>query len=116
MKIAQRVDGDVVLLEVIGKVTIGSGDVALRKAVRDQMAKGVRKIVLDLHAMTMMDSSGLGEIVAAYTAATSEGGDLKLARMSQGIRDIFEITQYITIFDVYDTDEEAVAALRAEGG
>lgn len=113
MKISEVVSGDVTILKVNGKITIGEGDRTLRMTVREQVAKGHRKIVLDLHNVSTIDSSGLGELVSAYTAVTSEGGKMTLARLPQKVRDILESTQYISIFDVYNNDEDAVAALEA---
>jgi anti-sigma B factor antagonist len=113
MKISEVVTGDVTVLKVKGSITIGEGDRTLRTTVREQIAKGHRKIVLDLHDVLTIDSSGLGELVSAYTAVTSEGGKMTLARLPQKVRDILESTQYISIFDVYNTDEDAAAALKA---
>jgi len=109
---AQFID-DVVVVSLRGKLTIGSGDEALRSTVLHHLNEGARRVVLDLGGVTTIDSSGTGELVSAYTTVTSRGGRLVLSRMPQKVRDYLTITQLITVFDVYDDIESAVAAVKS---
>jgi anti-sigma B factor antagonist len=108
MKINTRQVGNVTVLEVDGKITIGAGDLALRGAVHEALDGGGSNLVIDLGRVTTIDSSGVGELVSAYTTATNRGAKLKLARIPQKVNDVLTITQLITVFDVYDSVDEAV--------
>ncbi len=110
MKINVRQNGGVTILDLSGRVTIGEGDMQLREAVQEQLANGNMKLLLNLAAVTTMDSSGVGELVSSYTRTTNRGGKLKLLNPPQKIGDILSITQLITIFEVFDNEEEAVAS------
>ncbi|MGC2854988.1 STAS domain-containing protein [Novispirillum sp. DQ9] len=105
--------GQVQVLSLRGKVTMGDGDFALRQAIHDTLNSGAQRIVLDLGGVTAMDSSGVGEMVSSYTTVTNRGGRLVLANLPNRIADILTITQLITVFDVYDSVDQAVAALSA---
>jgi anti-sigma B factor antagonist len=108
MKSEVRDEGDVRVIELKGKITIGSGDVQLRDVIHSAVDAGKTKILLDLAGVTAMDSSGIGEMVASYTTVTNRGGQLKLSRLSPKINDILQVTQLITVFEVWDSVEEAV--------
>jgi anti-sigma B factor antagonist len=108
MKINTRQEGNVTILEVAGKITIGAGDLALRQGVQDALNSGATNLVLDLGGVTTIDSSGVGELVSAYTTATNRGAKVKLAHLPEKVNDVLVITQLITVFDVYDTVDEAV--------
>jgi anti-sigma B factor antagonist len=108
MKINTRQEGNVTILEVAGKITIGAGDLALRQGVQDALNSGATNLVLDLGGVTTIDSSGVGELVSAYTTATNRGAKVKLAHLPEKVNDVLVITQLITVFDVYDTADEAV--------
>ena len=110
MKISTRERDGVTILEPKGKITIGVGDVALREAVMHQLEAGRKKILIDMSEVGTMDSSGIGELVAAYTSVNNRGGKLKLLRLPPKISDILQITQLITVFEVYDDEDEAVAS------
>ena len=107
MKITARQRQDVTILDVEGKITIGRGDVALREAVHEQLAGGVKKILINLKEVTTIDSSGVGELVSAYTTVTNRGGKLKLLNLPDKVNDILQVTQLITVFEVFDNEEEA---------
>ncbi len=113
MKITERKRGDVTILDIDGKITIGAGDIALRQAVQNALAGGATKIVLNLSRVSTIDSSGVGELVSSFTTATNRGATLKLASLPDKVNDVLMITQLITVFDVYDTEDEAV---RSFGG
>jgi anti-anti-sigma factor len=108
MKFNKRQSGDVTILDLSGKITIGSGDVALREAIQDILGTGATKILINMAAVTMIDSSGIGELVSAYTTSTNRGAKLKLTNLPAKVSDILTITQLITVFDVYDNESEAL--------
>jgi anti-sigma B factor antagonist len=110
MKINVRHKGDVTILDLQGKITIGVGDVAVRNAVQDAMSNGATKLVINMKDVTTIDSSGVGELVSSYTTAINRGAKLKLENLPAKVSDILHITQLITVFDVYDTEDQAVAS------
>jgi anti-anti-sigma factor len=110
MKSEIRDQGDVRIIELSGKITIGTGDVKLKELITSAVEQGKVKILLDLAGVTAIDSSGIGEMVACYTSVTKRGGHLKLLRLSPKINDILQVTQLITVFDVFDNEAEAVAS------
>ncbi len=110
MKISTRERDGVVILEPKGKITIGVGDVALRDAVLEQVDGGAEKLLMNMSGVTTMDSSGIGELVSAYTSVKNRGGKLKLLNLPPKINDILQITQLITVFEVFDDEDEAVAS------
>ena len=93
-----------------GKITIGVGDVALRDAVHQALNGGARNILVNLNEVTTIDSSGVGELVSTYTTVTNRGGKLKLLSLPPKVADILQITQLITVFEVFDSEAEAVAS------
>jgi anti-sigma B factor antagonist len=110
MNIQPREREGVLILEVEGKITIGRGDVMLREAVQSALEKGHRKILLSLKGVTTIDSSGVGELVAAYTSVQNRGGKLKLLHLPPKVNDILQVTQLITVFEVFDNETDAVAS------
>ncbi|MGH9362600.1 MAG: STAS domain-containing protein [Thermoanaerobaculia bacterium] len=113
MKITERNRGDVKIIDIDGKITIGAGDIALRQAVQNALNSGATKVVINLKNVTTIDSSGVGELVSAYTTAMNRGATLKLANLPEKVNDVLTITQLITVFDVHDSEDEAV---RSFGG
>lgn len=108
MNIPSRQRDGVTILEPKGKITIGVGDVALRNAVHEVIAGGSKQILIDLSGVTTMDSSGVGELVSTFTTVTNRGGKLKLLHLPPKIQDIMQVTQLITVFEVFDDEDEAV--------
>src|SRR6185295_5791146 len=108
MKVTVRQVGNVTILDLKGKITIGVGDVALRNAVQDGMSAGATNIIINLKEVTTIDSSGVGELVSAYTTATNRGAKLRLENLPAKVSDILHITQLITVFEVYDSEDEAL--------
>src|SRR3954453_10794788 len=108
MKFNTRQSGDVTILDLSGKITIGSGEEALRNSIQELMNSGATKILINMSGVTMIDSSGIGELVSAYTTATNRGTKLKLTNLPAKVSDILTITQLITVFDVYDNEADAV--------
>jgi anti-sigma B factor antagonist len=114
LNIREREDGDVTILDMDGKVTIGEGSVTLRSAIRNLLEKGRKKILLNLSGVGYIDSSGIGELVASFTAINKEGGQLKLLNLTQKLQDLLAITKLLTVFDVYEDEAEARSSYRAE--
>ena len=110
MKSEIRDHGDVRVINLSGKITIGSGDVKIRELIDNALAEGRKNIVFNLAGVTSIDSSGIGELVACYTTVAKQDGQLKLLRMSPKINDIMQVTQLITVFDVFDDEQEALAS------
>ncbi|MBX7062372.1 MAG: STAS domain-containing protein [Acidobacteria bacterium] len=108
--ITERQAGDVTILDLDGKVTIGEGSVALRTAIRRVLGEGKNKILLNLGAVGYIDSSGIGELVSSFTAVNKEGGTLKLLNLTQKIQDLLAITKLLTVFDVYEDEAAALAS------
>jgi anti-anti-sigma factor len=108
MDVSKRQVGDVTILDLKGKITIGTGDVQLRNAMQEVMNSGATKILINMAGVSTIDSSGIGELVSAYTTATNRGARLKLANLPAKVSDILTITQLITVFDVYDSEDAGV--------
>ncbi len=113
MKITARKFDGVTILDVSGKITIGVGDVALRQAVLDALDGGATNLLLNLGGVSTMDSSGIGELVSAYTTVTNRGGKLKLEKLPAKVDDILQITQLVTVFDIFEDEEEALKSFEA---
>ncbi len=110
LNILERQAGDVTILDMSGKITIGEGSVALRTAVRRLLEEGKKKILLNLAKVNYIDSSGIGELVSSYTAIGKESGQLKLLNLTQKLQDLLTITKLLTVFDVYESEEDALAS------
>ena len=108
MKIEKRNRDGVTVLDLGGKITIGKGDIALREAVQQTLEGGAAKVLINLADVTTIDSSGVGELVSAFTTATNRGAKLKLANLPAKVNDILQITQLITVFEVFDSEDEAI--------
>jgi anti-sigma B factor antagonist len=104
LNISERQAGDVTVLDLSGKITIGEGSVSLRGAIRRLIEEGKKKILLNLGKVSYVDSSGIGELVSSFTTINREGGQLKLLNLSQKIQDLMTITKLHTVFDVYDDE------------
>ena len=108
--ISERQAGDVTILDLEGKVTIGEGSVALRSAIRRLLGEGKTKILLNLGSVGYIDSSGIGELVSSFTAVNKEGGTLKLLNLTQKIQDLLAITKLLTVFDTFDDEATALSS------
>jgi len=110
MDIKERQLVGVSILDLSGRITIGEGDIQLREAVRGLLEQGKTKILLNLAAVSTLDSSGIGELVSSYMTTTSRGGKLKLLNLPPKVQDLLMITRLITVFEVYDNEAEAVSS------
>ena len=108
LNITERQAGDITVLDMNGKVTLGEGSVALRTTIRRLLGEGKKNILLNLGQVGYVDSSGIGELVSSFTSVNKEGGTLKLLNLTQKIQDLLAITKLLTVFDVYDSESEAL--------
>jgi len=113
MQIEQRAVGDVVVLDIKGRVTLGEGDELLKDKVNSIVSQGRSKIVLNLAEVPYLDSAGLGEVVRAYTTVSRQGGSLKLLSLTKRITDLLSITKLLTVFDTFEAEDEAVRSFSA---
>ena len=113
MQIDQRAVGDVVVLDLKGRVTMGEGDELLKDKVNSLVNQGHRKIVLNLAEVPYIDSAGLGEIVRTYTTVSRQGGSLKLLNLTKRITDLLSITKLLTVFETFDSENDAVRSFSA---
>ncbi len=112
LNLTERQAGDITILDMDGKVTIGEGSVALRNTIRRLLGEGKKKIVLNLSGVGYVDSSGIGEFVSSFTAVNKEEGSLKLLNLTQKIQDLLAITKLLTVFDVYDSEADALSSFK----
>jgi len=112
LNISERQAGDVTVLDLGGRITIGEGSVALRGAIKRLIEEGKKKILLNLGKVSYVDSSGIGELVSSFTTINREGGQLKLLNLSQKIQDLMTITKLHTVFDVYDDETGALNSFK----
>jgi anti-sigma B factor antagonist len=113
MQIEERIVGDVVMLDLKGKITLGEGDELLKDKVNSLVNQGHKKIVLNLADVPYIDSAGLGEVVRTYTTVSRQGGSLKLLNLTKRITDLLSITKLLTVFETFDSENEAVRSFSA---
>lgn len=113
MQIEQRAVGDVMVLDVKGKITLGEGDEQLKDKVNSLVNQGQRKILLNLEGVPYIDSAGLGEIVRTYTTVSRQGGSMKLLNLTKRIKDLLSITKLLTVFETFDSEGEAIRSYSA---
>lgn len=110
MDIKERVIGGVSILDLSGKVVLGEGDLQVKERIKDLLADGQRRILLNLAEVNYIDSAGLGSLISAYTTARREGGSLKLVNLTKRIQDLLSITKLITVFETFENEPEALAS------
>jgi anti-sigma B factor antagonist len=113
MNIEERTIGDVVVLDLAGKITLGGGDELLKDKVNSLVHQGRKKIVLNLANVPYVDSAGLGEIVRTYTTVSRQGGSMKLLNLTKRITDLLSITKLLTVFETFDSEADAVRSFSA---
>jgi anti-sigma B factor antagonist len=113
MKMSQHETGNVTVLEPKGKIMIGAGDVKLRSSIEDALEGGNRNILVNLERVSKMDSSGLGELVAGYNAASEHGGTVKLANLPSALYNVLGATRLLSVFEVFDDIDEAVRSFES---
>ena len=97
-----------------GRITLGEGSSALRDALRELVAKGNKKILLNLSEVSYIDSSGIGELVSGFTTVANQGGTLKLLSLTKRVKDLLQITKLYTVFDVHEDEAHAVRSFAVE--
>ena len=110
MKTSTRQIDGVTIVDCSGRITLGEGSVILRDTVRELLSKGQKKLLLNLGEVTYIDSSGIGELVSAFTTVRNQGGELKLLNLTKKVHDLLQITKLYTVFDVRDDEASAVKA------
>ncbi|HXP79296.1 MAG TPA: STAS domain-containing protein [Verrucomicrobiae bacterium] len=112
-KAISREVGDVTVIDMDGRITLGEGSALLRDLVRENVAKGRKKIVMNLAGINYIDSTGLGELVAGYRLVKSEGGEIKLLNLNKKVTDLLQITKLYTVFDIHNQEAQAVASFHS---
>jgi anti-sigma B factor antagonist len=110
MQIEERIVGDVTILDLKGKMTLGEGDELLKDKINSLIHQGQKKLLLNLEGVPYIDSAGLGEIVRTYTTVSRQGGSLKLVNLTKRITDLLSITKLLTVFETFDSEKDAVAS------
>ena len=113
MQIDERQAGDVTILDVKGKLTLGAGDEVLKDKINSLVMQGRKKLILNLAEVPYIDSAGLGEIVRTYTTVSRQGGSLKLLNLTKRITDLLAITKLLTVFETYENEADAVRSFTA---
>jgi len=110
MKATIRQVDSVIVVDVSGRITLGEGCAQLRELIRDQLSKGNKRVLLNLADVTYIDSSGIGELVSAFTAVSNQGGQLKLLNLTKKVHDLLQITKLYTVFDIHEDEAKAIAS------
>jgi anti-sigma B factor antagonist len=98
------------VVDISGRITLGEGCSQLRELIRDQLSKGNKRVLLNLADVTYIDSSGIGELVSAYTAVSNQGGQLKLLNLTKKVHDLLQITKLYTVFDIHEDEAKAIGS------
>ncbi len=112
MKANSRQINGITVVDMSGRITLGEGSVVLRDTIRDLLSKGQKKILLNLGDVTYIDSSGIGELVSAFTSVRNQGGELKLLNLTKKVHDLLQITKLYTVFDIKDDEAVAVGSFK----
>jgi anti-sigma B factor antagonist len=110
MQIKEQMKGDVAVIALKGKLMGGPETMAIHSKVKELIESGVNKVVIDLGKVSWMNSTGLGALMSSMTSLRNADGDLKLTHVTDKVKSLFMITKLITIFDTFDTEEEAIAS------
>ena len=108
VQLTTRQVGDVTVVDAAGRITLGDGSSAFRDLIKDLLSKGNKKILLNLGEVSYIDSSGIGELVSAYTSVSSGEGELKLLNLNKRVKDLLQITKLYTVFQVHDDEAAGV--------
>jgi anti-sigma B factor antagonist len=108
VKLTTHEKGDVIIVDAGGKLTLGNGTSTLRKRMRELAEGGPKRILLNMAGVTHLDSSGIGELVAAYTTVTAAGGEMKLLNLSKRLHELLNITKLYTVFETFEDEASAI--------
>jgi anti-sigma B factor antagonist len=112
MKASNRQVSGITVVDLSGRITLGEGSTVLREGVKDLLSKGQKKILLNLGDVTYIDSSGIGELVSAFTSVRNQGGELKLLNLTKKVHDLLQITKLYTVFDIKDDEAAAIQSFK----
>jgi anti-sigma B factor antagonist len=112
LTIASREVNGVTVLDLSGRITLGEGSVQLRDAIRGLISKGQKNILLNLAEVNYIDSSGLGELVSAFTTAKNQQAEVKLLKLTKKVHDLLQLTKLYTVFDIKDDEADAIASFK----
>ena len=110
MKASTRQQQEITIVDLSGQIKLGEGSSVLREIVKDLLGKGQKKILLNLADINYIDSSGVGELVSAFTSVRNQGGELKLLHLTKKVHDVLQTTKLYTVFDVKDNEAAAISA------
>jgi anti-sigma B factor antagonist len=113
MEIDERAAGNVTVLVVKGELKLGEGLALLKDKVHSLLHQGRKHILVDLGGVTYIDSSGIGELASAFTSVAKAGGSIKLLNLTKRVRDLLAITKLLTVFDTFDTEQDALRSFPA---
>ncbi len=113
VKLVTRQVGDVTIVDANGRITLGEGSTAFRKIIHELVTKGQKKILINMGDISYIDSSGIGEMVSSFTKINNHGGEVKYFHLGQRVQDLLQITKLYTVFEVFDTEEDAVRSFNA---
>jgi anti-sigma B factor antagonist len=112
LKINKRDAGEVTVMDLSGRLTLGDASAQLRQALRELLDSGHKKIVLNLGQVGYIDSSGLGELVSSFTTVKNNGGQLKLVNLTDKVNDLLTVTKLYTVFEIHSDEGAAVQSFR----
>lgn len=116
MKVTTRQIDSVTIIDVGGRITLGEGCTQLRQLIREHLSKGDKNLLVNLGDVTYIDSSGIGELVSAFTAVSNQGGQLKLLNLTKKVHDLLQITKLYTVFDIHDDEAKAITSFAKATG
>jgi anti-sigma B factor antagonist len=108
MKISTRKEGRVLVITLDGRMSIGEGDSIAGEAIRSAVAAGEKKVLLDMKKVSVLDSSGVGELVSSYTSALRRGGTVKIYGLAPRVGEVLKATRLVGIFELFDDDVAAI--------
>jgi anti-sigma B factor antagonist len=108
VKLTTRQVGDVTVVDAVGRITLGEGASTFRDTVRELVAGGHKKMLLNLAEVSYIDSSGIGEMVSGFTTVANQAGQLKLLNLTKRVKDLLQITKLYTVFEVFDDEAAAI--------
>jgi anti-sigma B factor antagonist len=112
VKASTRQLEDITIVDLSGEIKLADGARVLRDIVKGLLSKGEKKILLNLADVSYIDSSGVGELVGAFTSVRNQGGEMKLLQLTKKVKDVLVITKLLTVFDVKDDEAAAIAAFK----
>lgn len=113
-KAETRQAGDVIIVDLSGRITLGDGSGTIRETVKDLLEKGRKSILLNMANVTYVDSAGLGELVGSFASVRNQNGQIKLLNAQKKVRDVLQITKLYTVFEIFDDEAAALRSYQAK--